>query len=126
MSILGKEGITSILAEQWAEASSERFVRECRKLSDAANSLREENEDLERQLDLLSMELVYKGNSVNHWWAKAHAYSGIVFAVCEAFRRLGYSGEMGDLVTLPERLNTFVDKLQKIAEKEDDQHQGFK
>jgi len=75
-------------------------------------------EEYENQLKVLTQflhesipKVVYKGNSVQYWWAKAHAYSGIVFAVCEAFRRLGYTGEMGNLDTLPDRLNAFVDTL---------------
>ena len=74
-------------------------------------SLRKEYEDLQNQLESLSRETVYQGNSVQHWWAKANACSGIVSAVCKAFRRLGYTGEMGNLDTLPARLNAFVDTL---------------
>lgn len=45
------------------------------------------------------------GNSPEHWYSKAMAYKGIVFEVCEAFRKLGYHGDFGNLDTLPERLN---------------------
>lgn len=69
---------------------------------------REERDQWERAYRLLATETIYDGNSTYHWWAKAKAYSGIVFEVCEAFRKLGYSGEMGDLPTLAARLNEFV------------------
>ncbi len=76
-----------------------------------AHELREENERLRSSYEYLATEMIYEGNSTRHWWAKAHAYSGIVGAVCNAFRDLGYKGEMGDLPTLPKRLNEFVQEL---------------
>ena len=57
----------------------------------------------------------YKGNSVQHWYAKAKAYKDIVFEVCEAFRSLGYTGEFGDTPTLPKRLAEFADKLNGVV-----------
>jgi hypothetical protein len=56
-------------------------------------------------------DALYKGNSVEHWWAKAKAYGDIVFHVCEAFRSLGYDGDFGDTATLPARLQAFADSL---------------
>jgi hypothetical protein len=44
--------------------------------------LREERDDLERRLSLLAGEMVYDGNSVQHWVAKARAYkecAGVVY-----------------------------------------------
>ena len=75
---------------------------------DAAIQERDRWEDAYR---LLSTQGVYEGNSTYHWWAKAHAYSGIVFQVCEAFRKLGYKGEFDDLPTLASRLTAFAEQL---------------
>jgi hypothetical protein len=81
------------------------------RLTAERDAAREELEAVEAQMEPLARSMIYKGNSVDHWWAKAHAYKGIVHAVCEAFRALGYGGEMGDLETLPKRLGTFAESL---------------
>jgi hypothetical protein len=81
------------------------------RLTAERDAVREELEAVEAQMEPLARSMIYKGNSVDYWWAKAHAYKGIVHAVCEAFRALGYGGEMGDLETLPKRLGTFAESL---------------
>jgi hypothetical protein len=81
------------------------------RLTAERDAAREELEAVEAQMEPLARSMIYKGNSVDYWWAKAHAYKGIVHAVCEAFRALGYGGEMGDLETLSERLETFAASL---------------
>jgi hypothetical protein len=52
--------------------------------------LRAENEDLRLQLRLMATEYVYHGNSVQHWYSKATAYSANVGRVCDILRRAGY------------------------------------
>lgn len=51
------------------------------------------------------------GNSPEHWYAKATAYKGIVFEVCQAFRSLGYEGEFDNLDTLAERLDAHAKSI---------------
>lgn len=103
---------SSELEEARDKAESERVSAIFRELA-----LGEKIGHLEQQIEDLADKNIYKGNSVQHWWAKATAYSDIVFAVCEAFRRLGYTGEMGDTSTLPDRLNAFVDEHLREVEK---------
>ena len=86
----------------------------CPVCSGATEAMQRDKANLEaalRSYNLLATEMIYQGNSVQHWHAKAEAYKGIVSAVCEAFRKLGYDGEFGHLHTLPDRLNEFVEKI---------------
>lgn len=62
---------------------------------------------------VLELDEEIHGNSPEYWYAKATAYKGIVFQVCEAFRKLGYKGEFGDLDTLAERLSAYTEVLNK-------------
>jgi len=80
---------------------------------EAYERMRERAQWAENAYRLLATEMIFEGNSVQHWHAKAEAYKGIVFAVCNAFRDLGYQGEFGDLHTLPQRLREFVDTFKK-------------
>jgi hypothetical protein len=79
---------------------NKELAAEVERLKEEVENLTHENQE--------NLKGYYDGNSVNHWITKATAYKGVVFAVCEAFRSLGYDGGMGDLSTLPARLETFA------------------
>lgn len=96
--------------------TAEGGLEKIKELETMLSSAREENE---RLLSGKTRYVAYKGNTIQHWYAKAYAYGGIVFSVCEAFRSLGYTGEFHDLDTLPQRLADFAASLRSsLAEKE--------
>jgi len=70
--------------------------------------LQEEKEWAETQVSEAAQGY-FRGNSVQHWMNKAKAYGDTVFAVCNAFRSLGYKGDFQDTTTLPNRLQEFAD-----------------
>ena len=58
--------------------------------------LREENDDLNQRYHLLAAEMVYEGNSVQHWKQKALAYkkcAGFVYEVGQLLEALQQSGD---------------------------------
>ena len=73
----------------------------------------EERDALQEEFQWLAEKTVYKGNSVSFIYDKMTVYRNQVFAVCEAFRTLGYKGEFGEIDTLPQRLQEFADSIKR-------------
>lgn len=91
-------------------------LRECREILKQLSPItwRSKKDLLARLTDeALERDEEIHGNSPEHWYTKAMAYKGIVFEVCEAFRKLGYKGGFHNLETLAERLDAHAEILEK-------------
>jgi hypothetical protein len=58
----------------------------------------EERDDALQQVELMATETVYRGNSVQHWHAKATAYGNVIMRIWDVLRDAGVKQE-GDVVS---------------------------
>lgn len=58
----------------------------------------EERDDAIQKLDLLAREMVYRGNSVQHWHAKATAYGDCIMRLWKIVNEAGIKRGPGDSI----------------------------
>lgn len=68
----------------------------------------EERDDALQKVELMASEMVYRGNSVQHWHAKATAYSDVIMRLWDVLKEAGVK-QQGDVV------NTVREALAKRA-----------